>query len=308
MAKHGNASAKFSGGPETFQYASIGTLTYNSFPTGWSDPAQVSPDSSAPQPSAVVIDTTDAFGHATKALATLPAIAESQGIYRPIEVSDFYKTQVDVRIDQISDADPTVIMEDPDNPGFLLCGCPMGTEDFVDWSMQVGFANLDGSTDPSIAPAAGLIASAETRTWHLFAGTPNVIADVDLSIDIQEGTWYHLETDFDTANGVLHGVVTDIASGTILADKMALLADPKYSFLGGTYDSSVDGAFNAEAYIDGEHSLLFSTDPSLTRPGLAVIDNIDSSNRHLGDAFACGSGHDHGGDNKWLDSIWSDHG
>jgi hypothetical protein len=301
MAKHGNASARFSGSPETFQHDSIGTFTYSSFPTGWSDPAQVSPDSSAPQPSAVVIETTDAFGHPTKALATLPAIAESQGIYRPIEISDFYKTQLDVRIDQISDVDRSVIMEDPNNPGFLLCGCPVGTENFVDWPIQVGFANLDGSTDPSIAPAAGLIASAETRTWHLFAGTQNVVADVDLGIDIQEGTWYHLETDFDPANGALHGVVTDIASGAILADKMAFLTDPKYSFLGGAYDPSVDGVFNAEAYIDGEHSLLFSTDPTLTQPGLAVIDNIDSSNRHSGQAY------DHGGDNKWFNSIFSDH-
>jgi hypothetical protein len=60
------------------------------------------------------------------------------------------------------------------------------------------------------------------------------------------------------------------------------LTDPKYAFGGGTYDPSVDGVFNAEVYIDGEHSLLASTDPSLTRPGLAVIDNIDSSNHHSG--------------------------
>src|SRR5690349_18833083 len=99
MAKHGNASAKFSGSPETFQQDSIGTFTYSSFPTGWFDVAQISPESTAPQPSAVVIETTDAFGHPTKALATLPAVAESQGIYRPIDPGDFYKTQVDVRID-----------------------------------------------------------------------------------------------------------------------------------------------------------------------------------------------------------------
>ena len=92
MAKGGNASTTFTGSPETFQHDSIGTFTYSSFPTGWYDTAQVSLNSTAPQPSAVVIDTTDAFGHLTKTLATLPAISDSQGIYRPIEPSDFYMT------------------------------------------------------------------------------------------------------------------------------------------------------------------------------------------------------------------------
>lgn len=301
MAKHGNTSAKFSGSPETFQQDSIGTFTYSSFPTGWFDVAQISPESTAPQPSAVVIETTDAFGHPTKALATLPAVAESQGIYRPIDPGDFYKTQVDVRIDQLSDVDRSVIVEDPNNPGFLLCGCPVEAANIVDWPIQVGFSYLDGSTDPSIAPAVGLIASGETHTWHLLGGTINVLADVDLGIEVEEGKWYRLETDFDAPTGVLHGVVADIASGTILADKMVFLTDPKYSFGGGTYDPNVDGVLNTEAYFDGEHSLLASTDPSLTRSGLAVIDNIDSSNRHSGHAY------DHGGDNKWFDSICSDH-
>ena len=317
MARHGGRHAHdnpqptdaptFAGSPETFQHNSIGTFTFSSFPAGWSDVAQISPNSTAPQPSAVVIQTTDAFGHATQALATLPAIAESQGIYRPIDPADFYRTQADVRIDQFGDIDPSVIVEDPNNPGFLLCGCPVGTENLVDWPIQVGFSNLDGSTDPSIAPVVGIIASSETHTWRLLAGTVNVLADIDLGIQVEEGKWYHLETDFDATSGVLHGVVTDIASGNILADKMAFLTDPKYSFAGGTYDPVVDGVFNSEAYFDGEHSLLASTDPSLTRPGLAVIDNIDVIPHHTG-TYGYGSGHDHGGDTKWLASILSDHG
>jgi len=123
-------------------------------------------------------------------------------------------------------------------------------------------------------------------------------------IHVQEGKWYGLETDFDAKNGILHGVVTDIASGITLSDKMGFLRDPKYSFLGGTYDPKIDGVFNAELYIDGEHSLTHSTDPSLTRPGLAVIDNIDTFNQPTGHAY--GFGQDNGG-NRW-DNICSDHG
>ena len=93
----------------------------------------------------MVFETTDAFGHLTQALATLPGIADSQGIYRPIEPSDFYMTRADVRVDQFSDIDPAAAVEDPDNPGFLLCGCPVGVENLLDWPMQVAFAFLDGS-------------------------------------------------------------------------------------------------------------------------------------------------------------------
>jgi hypothetical protein len=109
-----------------------------------------------------------------------------------------------------------------------------------------------------------------------------------------------VETDFDAKNGILHGVVTDIASGITLSDTMVFLQDPKY----GTYDPKVDGVFSAELYIDGEHPLTHSTDPSLTRPGLAVIDNIDTINRHPGNAYDFG--HDHGSNTKW-DGICSDH-
>jgi hypothetical protein len=55
MAKDGKGFTTFSGSPDTFQRDPVGTFTYSSFPSGWSDTAQVSPDSTAPKPSAVVI-------------------------------------------------------------------------------------------------------------------------------------------------------------------------------------------------------------------------------------------------------------
>ena len=85
---------------------------------------------------------------------------------------------------------------------------------------------------------------------------------------------------------------------------MAFLHDPKY----GKYDPSVDGVFNTEAYIDGEVPLVHISDPTLTRPRLAVIDNIDTLAHPPGDAYGSGYSHDHGSNTKWLDSIVSDHG
>jgi hypothetical protein len=148
----------------------------------------------------VVIETTGAFGQPTKALATLPNVALSQGIYRP---SEFYMTRTDVRVDQFSDFDTAVAVEAPNNPGFLLCGSPVGVRECV------GLADgrylcffFDNSIDPGDAPAAGLIASAETHTWHLFAGTVTVVINIDLGVQVEEGKWYSVEADCNASNGL----------------------------------------------------------------------------------------------------------
>ena len=268
--------ARYSGRPETFQRDSVGTFTYSSFPAGWSDPALVDPHSLAPKPSAVVMDTTGADSDMTKALATLPGVAESQGIYRMIDPAGHYATRADVRIDQFGDNDPSGAVEDPNNPGFFICGCPVESANLLDWPMQVSFANLDGVTDPTHSPAVGIAASTQTHTWHLFGFSANVFADFDLGLSVEVGKWYGVEVDFTTENGAVHGAITDAASGKVLADETMFLTDPKY----GKYDPSVDGLFNAEAYLDSELTLVFGTDPNLNKPGLAVIDNIDVPSRH----------------------------
>ena len=290
MPKGHPTSTAYSGDAETFQNDRTGTFTYASFPTGWYDAAQIDPATTSPKPSAVVINTTDAYGHMTQALATLPAVAESQGIYRPIDAADFYKTSADVRIDQLSDVDRSMLVEDPNNPGFLLCGCPVQVKDIVDWPMQVGFQYSGGTADLSVdpGPVVGMVASAVTGTWHLFAATPDAIADVDLGVQIELEKWYGVETDFDAPHGVLHGLLVDERTGATLADKTISLSTY------GAYDPSVDGVFNVESFIDGEHSLLESSNPTLNRPGLAVIDNIDAVNPRQGNdhGFAYGQSHD----------------
>jgi len=281
---------RYTGRPETFQRDQVGTFTYSSFPAGWSDPALADPNALAPQPSAVVIQTTGADGHPTKALATLPAVAGGQGIYRMIDPASYYATRADVRIDQFGETDPSGTVEDPNNPGFFTCGCPLAGANILDWPMQVSFLNLEGVTDPTHAPASGVVASTQTHTWHLFSFTPNGFADLDLGLAVEEGRWYGVELDFTTSNGALHGAISDATTGEILADATVFLSNPQY----GKYDPSIDGLFNAEAYIDGELTLVFGNDPSLNRPGLAVIDNIDvpgphgfgSHDEHLGAGFS----------------------
>ena len=238
----------------------------------------------------------------TKALALLPAVAESQGIFRPAATSDFYKTSADVRIDQFSDVDPTGLVEDPNNPGFLLCGCAIATKNVADTAMQVGFINFDGTTDPIHEPLVGVIASSDTRTWHLDALTSNILAEVDSGIPIQQGKWYGVETDFDAPTGALHATITDKTLGTTLYDNTILLSNY------GNYDPSVDGVFNTEAYLEGELGLLFGSDPNLNTPHLAVIDNIDTISQQQGHGYGLVYGHDRYASGGLLDWVMPDHG
>lgn len=312
MAKGGKASTAFSGSPDTFQGDTIGTFTQSSFPTGWLDSADVNRGgtgptptergSTAPDPSVVVIKTTDASGHLTKAVATLPSVDINQGIYRQIDATDFYKTSVDVRVDQFGDVDHSVIVPDPNNPGFLECGCPIGTENLIDWPIEAGFNLLTAdAVNFTETPGFGIIASSDDHQWHLAFLTTNVLADVGMGVSVELGKWYGVETDFDANSGVLHGLLTDKESGMTLADITVNMTDF------GNYDPKVDGVFNTEAFFSGEVSLANSKDPSLTHPNLAVIDNIDSFKQHPGNAY--GHGHDNNGNNaKLWDSICSDHG
>jgi hypothetical protein len=284
MDKHAGGHAKqplFSGSPETFQHDSVGTFTESSFPTGWFDSAEVDPNSTAPDPSVVVIKTTDASGHQTKALATLPDISINQGIYRDIDsTSGLYRTSADVRVDQFGDVDKSVIVPDPNNPGFLLCGCPIGAENLVDWPMEIGFNSLlPDSPNFSETSAVGIVASADDQNWHMAFLTPDIVKDIDMGVHIELGKWYGVETDFDANSGVLHGLLADKATGQTLADISVNVKDF------GNYNQSVDGVFNTEGYFSGEDSLVHSSNPTLTRPNLAVIDNIDVPNPHAAPSF-----------------------
>ena len=242
------AWSKHGGSVETFQHDAVG-----SFPAGWQDAGTVDPDSTAPTPSAEVVRTTDAFGHTTKALAIEPGFADSQGIYRAVDPANTYFLHADVRVDQFSDFDP--------NPNLADCGCPPGTETALDWPMQVGFVQAQGTTDLSHAPTVAMLTSAETQSWHIIALTNDVVVNIDLGVPTTIGTWYGVDFSLDAAAGVMHGRVTDVAAGTVLADASVSLSDF------GPWDPAADGVFDQAAFIDGEIT-------ATQTPNLAVIDNL----------------------------------
>jgi len=115
--------------------------TVGAFPSKWLDIGLVEPNApNPPIPSALVVQTTDAFGNPTKALATVDALAQSQGIYRNIPLSSRYISNADVRIDRFSNNSVNTVQ---------------------DWAMAVGinrFVN-DPVLDPAFTPSAQIYAS-----------------------------------------------------------------------------------------------------------------------------------------------------
>jgi hypothetical protein len=248
----GPAAAGPVGPAETFEGDAVG-----SFPAGWRDFANVDPVSTIPKPSAVVVSTTDAFGHPTRALAPVDAIASMKGIYRAVGRSSLYETSADVRIDRFSDFSTSVD-----------CGCPPELQATFDWPMTVGFLQLQGTTDPAHVPVLGLLASSWTKNWRLLAFTENVAVDVDLGVPVTLGTWYGLQIELNAVTGSVHSRITDVATGAILANSVTSL--PAASLLpGGPWNPATDGNFNAASYFAGELT-------GMTTPGLAVVDNIDT--------------------------------
>jgi hypothetical protein len=257
----GPAAAGPVGPPDTFEGNAVG-----SFPAGWSDVALVDPDPIAPKPSAVVVNTTDAFGNPTKALAPVPAVGGIQGIYRTITPSGFYSSHADIRVDRFSDFDPNF---DP-----VVCGCPPGSE--VDFPAGVTLMEMSAGTQFHLWPTVGLYPGARSQDWRLFVGTANAVADLDLGLPVTLGKWYGVQLDLDANAATTRSRITDLVTGATLLDTVTSLSAL------GQWDPAIDGRFDIESFWDGEGS-------AKTTPSLWVVDNIDAPIPEPGTMLLLGS-------------------
>ena len=247
---------EFSGRPDRFQ-----SNQTNHFPRGWQDAALTGPAGAAVSPSAQVIETTDAFAHQTKAVQFLPEIGLDKGIYRVIEPEGHYSIRADVRIDQFSDYDPSDYVEDPNNPGYYPCGCPVGSE--LDIPVQVGFAKTMTDGSPlHLWPQMGIYAGAVSKEWKVFDWTANTYSDHTLGLPVVLGKWYGIEFDVDAGHATMRSLITDRASGDVLVDK----TDDLTQF--GNWDPVTDGSFDLEALFGGEITAKLT-------PNIIAMDNID---------------------------------
>ncbi len=243
---------------EDFESQTVGAFPINWLDIGLVDPTPPDP----PIPSAIVVETTDAFGQPTRALAIADALAPSSGIYRSVPLSSQYESSADVRVDRFSDN---------------------STSPPQDWAMAIGINRLIGSTDPAFIPSVQLYASSLTESWRIFIVTDNAIADVELGVPVALGTWYRAEVTLDALAGTLHSRITDIALGMVLLDQVDSIdaLDLLDGFdEGGSWDPLVDGIFDIEGFFDGELS------PSATTAALAVVDNIDLSSTPIPEPFS----------------------
>jgi hypothetical protein len=207
------------------------------FPSGWLDVGQVDPLSTAPNPSAFVVSTTNAFGSATRALSIPGAFAASQGIYQPIPVSPFVSISVDVRVDRFSSPSSQ-------NP--------------VDWPIDVTLTKLDGTTDLAYVNSMGVYAASASQTWNAYIITDNLSYIPDFGVPVGIATWYRVELGLDTVNGIMTTLITDIALDSVVVDRTDVV--PGWT--------ASDGYFDAVAFFDGE----LTSDAS---SNLTLLDNIN---------------------------------
>jgi hypothetical protein len=93
----------------------------------------------------------------------------------------------------------------------------------------------------------------------LIDGTETLAADVDLGVPAAVGTWYRVAFDLNALTGGYRARVTDVATGTLLVDRVDAFA----GWLSGS------GPFDAVGFFDGEGGV------GVTRSNLAVVDNIN---------------------------------
>ena len=206
----------------------------------WSDAGAVMPTGRIPSfPSGYVINTTDAFGNPTKAVATVGDLATSKGIYANVPLATFYTLQADARVDRYSDA-------------------PEGTA--LDWAIQLSFGT-NGVDNWAGTPQAGVYASSLSKGWRLYNNVGGVGADIDLGVAAVVGRWYTIIQSVDVLTGQFHSQIFDTATGATLVDQYNTLAgwDP------------VGVSFDAFAFFGGD----LSTNDTVGNIG--VIDNVNIS-------------------------------
>ncbi len=231
-----SAASAQSIGTDDFQAAVLGA-----FPAcPWRDVGLVDPTlPNPPDPSAVIISTTDAFGARTQSLHIVDAIAPSQGIYALVPVSSEYSVAADVRIDRYSDNSRSAPQ---------------------DWAMEVGIGKLDGTLDLAYTPQVGIYAASLTHGWRLYAvGTSYIsTADIDLGVPATIGVWYRVQVDLVAATGSVRSRVWNKATDELLVDRVDVV--PLWT--------PADGIFDRLMVLDGE------TTEATTISNLATVDNV----------------------------------
>ncbi|MCH9683982.1 MAG: hypothetical protein K0V04_21290 [Deltaproteobacteria bacterium] len=193
-----------------------------------------------PSPTAMVIDTVDSDGAPTQALHLHDAIGTSQGLIAGIEPSARHRLEVNVRVEQWSDATG-------------------GTT----WPIAVGFSHDGPAADINDDPHAVVRVEAD-GSWHLIVDNGEGGAegfDEALPFPAAEiDRWYRVTIEVDADQGTFHARLTDPGTSRVVGDHVLLL--PPWFELMADYD--------AITLHDGEYGTTAGT-----QGGLASVDDVE---------------------------------
>ncbi len=227
------------------------------FPSAkWQDAAgpDFSPPNSAypqpPLPSALVVNTTDAFGNPTRAVQIVEGLGSSKGLYAVDGIPVLKTLQADVRVLQYSNGDPNTVRPYLDSP------------------VSLGFFKAD----PADSPFVNLYLDSGSHTWHLgYTGNNAIGPDVD---DYSLGgpqalinVWYTASLSWDTVGHSFTAQVFDTATGLTLVSATINLGA-----------QALPDDFNATMLWAGEASATLPPTPGgATLANISQFDNINTA-------------------------------
>jgi hypothetical protein len=206
---------------DNFEGYAIGEL-----PGGvWQDAANFVDSPTNPGDSISVIQTVDAFGNSTRAVQIGDQIGTSGGLMASVTHSDIQRFEIDVRLDQ------------------------RGNGSTPNWMSAVGFFQDTAQSDFNWSPQAMVYASGNGR-FRLFVqnrdGQGSFARDFGLgNAQWSMDTWMRISLEADTTNGIFDVLITDIASGDVIADVSRTYVGWDAQF--GQYDlvSANDGEYGS---------------------------------------------------------------
>jgi hypothetical protein len=226
--------------PGQVYYESFDSYAPGGVPGGiWTDTSPRIDNPTVPSPNAIVIETIGANGFPTRAVQVVDAIGTSSGIIREVSPTTFQQLQMEVRIDQFSDANGA-------------------------WPGGIGFLQDVGASDLNLGPQAVLYAW-QDRRWHLFVKNAGVGSNeaIDILIPglpaIEPGRWYVLYLDANTITGRFTAAVYDDATQQLINGVIFDFPNWDPAF----------GRFDAIAAFDGEPPTAVGT-----RGGVSTYDNV----------------------------------
>ena len=180
----------------------------------WQDASTYVVNPTNPGPTVSVIDTTNAQGNATRSVQITDGIGSSGGLMAEVAHTGTQRFEIDVRLDQ------------------------QGNGSAPNWMTAIGFVQNTVQDDFNWMPQAFVYASTNGR-FRLYVRNADGQTGASRDFGLNGGvwsmdTWYRVQLEADTVAGVFDVTITDLVSGSVIADVSRTYAGWNPEF--GQYD------------------------------------------------------------------------